>query len=398
MRFNLKETIDKWFELGVTKGDILWFIDKEIRINSQDCVHFLISYIVIIFCCMEVVCQLVVLIIEGREIQHILTYGPMFFISTQVLIIALPLIIQRNTYLDIYKKYWRIYNFEPAEHSTLQEMRELFYTYVRLMILCCFVFTIAFFGFLPYNGLNYDDNIFPVIKALKLLEGFPKWLPIAIILLNYILLMFKAYYLLVNVFHLMHMSGMYVVSNILLRGILRSIAHTKRGLTELKLVEHEEYQHMVGLKLINCVKLDMEIRRFANSQIDYYKWTMLLILPNSILLLSVFAYINMFMAGGDTPIGSVCVSIDANFMALTYGVCSELYLAQVGLNRLTLENTPWYTFSLSNRRTMLILLSNLQKAKHISAGGLVHFNYEVLISVMRKVFNVLTILSSWAKE
>ncbi|XP_066249554.1 uncharacterized protein [Euwallacea similis] len=398
MPCNLKETADKWFRLGLIKGDILWFIDEEIRIRSQSCFYFSATYTVVLFCSVEIVCQLALFITEEREIQHILSYGPMFFTSIQVLVGALPLMIQRNTYQGICEEYWRICNVKKAERSALREMQKLFNTCLSLLTVFFILIIVAIFGYIPYNGLNYDENIFPVIKALKLLEGFPRWLPIALIILNYALILPKAYYLAINALHLMHMCVMYAVSNMVLRGMLDSIQHTKRGLTELRLVDHEEYQHMVQLKLRDCVKLDVKIRRFADSQIKYFKWVMMLVVPNAIVLLSLLAYINVFMAGGDSPIGSLCYTLDGNYMALLYGIYSELYLAQVGLNRLILENTPWHTFSLSNRRTMLIFLSNLHKPKYINAGGLVDFNYQVVIIVMRKVFNLLTVFSTLALE
>lgn len=60
---------------------------------------------------------------------------------------------------------------------------------------------------------------------------------------------------------------------------------------------------------------------------------------------------------------------------------SDVYYLQVDLVQTAVFETPWYTFNTSNRKLVIIFLSNLTKQQYLTAGGVFDVNYALLISV-----------------
>nr|QXE93266.1 odorant receptor 40 [Eucryptorrhynchus brandti] len=364
------EWAERLFWQGIRKGDILWFIDRDARVLTKNCLFLVLALAVTVYSSIEVACQLYMLT-EKPALLHVLAFTPMFFQSTHVLACTVPLIVQRYDYKKIYADYQKMWPLSGVDQKGLEEMRSIFLkclcTYVGYYFLCflCIV------SFIPVNGVDYERNLWPS------LAGF--------FLINYEM-------------HIMHMCILYNVQCIMLRRRLETIDQRHQQSPVLLLVDDDSYQEHVRRVLKECVKQDIKLKMFGNSLIRHFQWVMLFHAGNGILLLSVLYYMNIFLRGIFSPMGLLIFLFGANSMAFLYAVSSEIFREQVNLIRDAVFETKWYTFNVSNRKTILLLLTNLTRPRFLTAGGVFDVNYALFISIMHKCFNVMTVLNRMMPE
>ncbi|XP_050297122.1 uncharacterized protein LOC126736677 [Anthonomus grandis grandis] len=338
------------------------------------------------------------MVTQKPTVSQFFTFGPMFFTSFHVLCSVCPVVFQRYHYKQIYRVYMNLWPLKVADQQGLKEIKYLFIKGSCSVIFYALMASIISIAYLPLRGLDFDRSIWPAIAALKLLKDGPQSLIYAVIFMNYGLVFAKAYYLAIYGMHLMHMCTLYAIQNILLRRRIDCINNDNEDISPLVLIDDRKYQERVKRELKECIKLDIKLKRFSTSLIDYFKWVMIMHVGNAIIILSMLYYVNLFMNGGYDPLSTRCYVLGANLMAVCYAHYSEIYFEQTDLNRNALLKTPWYTFNNSNRKLMLIYLSNLSRPQYISAGGLLDVNYSLLIVVMHKCFNILTILKTMSPE
>uniref|UniRef100_A0AAR5PLI2 Odorant receptor n=2 Tax=Dendroctonus ponderosae TaxID=77166 RepID=A0AAR5PLI2_DENPD len=383
--------LDALFQAGIERGDIFWMLDISVSAVSGNCVIFAYTLVILLQCVIEVTGQLYLLTTKP-SIGKILLLAPMFFTSFMVITTIIALLFQRSSHGRIYSQYEALSmeQLRRANKPILAEVRQLFDAGIYQFAAFLAAVALGSIGYLPLNEFDYEHNVWPAIQALKLIEDGPKAVIYTIATLNYLVMPGKGCILLLYGLHIMHLCSLYCVSSILLRGKLKGIAVNRPAAADLMLSD----QAWVTQELKSCIKQDVRLKTFCSAIIDHFKWILLFHVALAVIILSLLYYINLFLNGGYSPLGSRCFVAIANILSFTYSYNSENFREQVENIRQEICNLPWYSFNKCNQKLVHVFLSNMLQPRYLSVGGLFDANHEFLVLVMHKVFNVLTILSN----
>lgn len=174
-----------------------------------------------------------------------------------------------------------MWHLKSTDKQGLAEIRQLF----ELGFYTIFAYSLLVFlgelGYLPLNGLQIDNNIFPAIacirhifhihtsiptifyyiSVLKLFEKGPKILISSIVITNYVILYGKGIFMVLYGMHIMHSCMLYSVQSILLRRRLRNICYDNFKVSPLLLIENDPYQKWVQDELKECIKQDIKLKQ-----------------------------------------------------------------------------------------------------------------------------------------
>nr|WJJ63329.1 odorant receptor 29 [Pachyrhinus yasumatsui] len=326
----IRKFVDDIFLMGLKRGDIIWFLNSVVSSITMNGYVFSAVFLCTLYCTVEISGDLFMLT-QKCALNQILTFAPMFVTSCIVLSCCLPLMLGRHNYLRIYKAYFDLRSLKSADRAGLSEIRHVF-NQALLATFVLVIFTVlAVFTLIPYRE-HFQQTMWPVL------------------------------------------------------------AGDNRNLSELKLVDDKNFQSYVACQLRACIKLDVKLRRFADLIIAYIKWIILIHIATGILLFTLLYYIFLGNNTVPGPLGFKFFLLNANLVAYLYAYYSEIFYEQIGNTLAALFETPWHTFNKSNRVLVHIFSINLTKPRFLTAGGVFNVNYSLLISVMHKVFNFLTIL------
>lgn len=189
--------------------------------------------------------------------------------------------MQRNSYIRCYKQYMSMWHLKSTDKQGLVEIRQLFEIGFYTIFSYGLLTVLGEIGYLPLNGLQIDNNIFPAIactrhichihtsiptifyciSVIKLFENGPKILIYSIVVINYALLFLKGIGMVLYGMHIMHACILYNVQSILLRRRLRNICYDNFKVSPLLLIDNIAYQKWVQDELKECIKQDIKLKQ-----------------------------------------------------------------------------------------------------------------------------------------
>ncbi|XP_076273506.1 uncharacterized protein LOC143204677 [Rhynchophorus ferrugineus] len=387
---------DEVFKKGLNMGDPLYFVERIAKVYFSNSLAFVVLYVTFIFSALEVFCQLYLLLTEKPDLLNVFQLAPMCLTSLYVLISGIPLMMMKDDYQKLICQARQniTAKIPMATPKTIETFREIYYKQIALYILFFLFCMTSVVSFLPTEGIDVENTIWPSIALLRLFPNDSGILISVIVAITYGSLGSKGFCLIFYGIHFMHLCTLYQIQSILLQKQLEMVNSTKWNCSDLVLNDNEKYQEWVRIKIRRCIMEHITFLRFGKFLKAHFKYPLLLQIFNGVLLLTILFYITYYLRGGVSPIGFSNFMVATFAMIFVFAYHSELYSQQDQHILSTVFEVPWYTFGRSNRKMFLILAMNVcPRENYLSGGGIFSVNFNLFIWMLHKVVNLLTIMT-----
>nr|QXE93265.1 odorant receptor 39 [Eucryptorrhynchus brandti] len=333
---------------------------------------------------------------NNHDMEYACNYAPIlftcFFAAISIIQVALKHSHFRKSIAFIRENFW---SQDLATEEARNEMSDKI-GYIKLLNVSTVSLTaIAAFVFMPFNGIHYNQTLFPFMDFLGNLD-MPEGLKKCLAILIYPLMFPTTYCVAILGVALCFYACNFKAQAIMIKWLILDITKDlETSNNQFDILDDIKRQEIIKNRLITCIKHHNKLCRFAKLMQGYFYYTMIWHVLGVITLSASIIYMIFFQ--NTTPSNQLAIFLECIILAFgTYMYCfmGESFQGQFEDVFDATKEAKWYYFNVKNRKLFSIFIMNLRRSYKLDCAGIFCMNLELTIWILNKIFALVSVLTA----